>query len=248
MEKKEEKTAVVWYDCPKFVSNLMIILIFVIVICSQSFVIRGNNSLQLFGSIINHNSIYVLVLLYFASLKVKFGKRYFNYFNLFLIILYFVSSITSFLTLIQDFSLSTVLSFSISFVLFIYLIHTFCRDTRLWKDLKMYDSPFNELSNDWYFYTLIVLSLSLLIVKLISTVAFSGVILSILDCIYIVLFGRYIYLYRDYLDGKNKDSNNSGNFDEIKELVKDTLDDASIQVKKIVDIEKKKNKIEEVDE
>ena len=112
----------------------------------------------------------------------------------------------------------------------------------------MYDSPFNELTNDWYFYSLIVLSFSLLIVKLISTVMFSGVILSILDCIYIVLFGRYIFLYRDYLDEKNKDSDNDGNFDEIKDIVKDVIDDASLQVKKIIDVDKKGKKLEEGDE
>lgn len=248
MTKKEEKDIVEWYDNPNFISILMIILICVTIICSQSFVLGGNNSLQLFGSIINHNSMYVLVLIYFVCLKLKFGKKYFNYFNLFLIFIYLISSVTSFLTVIQDFSLATVLSFSVTFVLFIYLIHTLLRDTRLWKDLKMYDSPFNELTNDWYFYSLIVLSFSLLIVKLISTVMFSGVILSILDCIYIVLFGRYIFLYRDYLDEKNKDSDNDGNFDEIKDIVKDVIDDASLQVKKIIDVDKKGKKLEEGDE
>ena len=155
---------------------------------------------------------------------------------------YLVNTITSFLTVIQDFSLSTVLSFSIVFVLFIYIIHTFLRDTRLWKDFNMKVSPFNELTNDWYFYTLIVLSTGLLIVKLISTLLFSGVILSLFDCLYIIILGRYIYLYRDYLDDKNKDSNNSGNFDEIKDLVKDTIDDAATQIKKVIDVDNKKVK------
>ena len=247
MAKKEVKDIVEWYDNPKFISNSMIILILAIILCSQSFVFGGENSLKLFGSIINHNSIYILVLIYFIFLKTNFGKKYFNYLNLFLIFIYVVCTITSFLTVIQDFSLATVLSFSIFFVLFIYLIHTFFRDTRLWKDLKMCDSPFNELSNDWYFYTLIILSSFLLIVKLISTVVFSGVILSILDCIYVVLLGRYIFLYRDYLDDKNKDANNSGNFDEIKDFVKDTIDDATIQVKKFVETEKKVTKKEKED-
>ena len=81
MTKKEEKDIVEWYDNPNFISILMIILICVTIICSQSFVLGGNNSLQLFGSIINHNSMYVLVLIYFVCLKLKFGKKYFNYFN-----------------------------------------------------------------------------------------------------------------------------------------------------------------------
>ena len=46
----------------------------------------------------------------------------------------------------------------------------------------------------------------------------------------------------DYLDDKNKDSNNSGNFDEIKDLVKDTIDDAATQTKKVIDVDNKKVK------
>lgn len=237
--KNSKKKIIEWYDNPSFVSNLMIVLISCIVICSQSFAIGDNNSLQLFGSIINHNTVYILVLIYFLCIKINVGKKYFNYLNLFVIFVYLVSAITSFLTVIQDFSLATVLSFSIIFVLFIYLVHTFLRDTRLWKDLNMTESPFNELTNDWYFYTLIVLSTFLLVVKLISTLLFSGVILSLFDCLYIVIFGRYIYLYRDYLDSKKKDSENSGNFDEIKDLVKDTIDDAAIQIKKAIDADNK---------
>ena len=242
MAKKTKKEIVEWYDNPSFISNLMIILISCIVICSQSFAIGDNNSLQLFGSIINHNTVYILILIYFLFLKINFGKKYFNYLNLFIMFIYFVCSITSFLTVIQDFSLATVLSFSVIFVLFIYILHTFLRDTRLWKELNMSESPFNELTNDWYFYTLIVLSSSLLIVKLISTLMFSGVILSLFDCLYVVIFGRYIYLYRDYLDDKKKDSDNDGNFDEIKDLVKDTIDDAAIQIKKVMDADKKEAK------
>lgn len=242
MAKEAKKKAIEWYDNPNIISNLMIGLIFCIVICSQSFAIKETNSLELFGSIINHNTVYILVLIYFLTLKTKFGKKYFNYLSLFLIFVYLVCTVTSLLTVIQDFSLTTVLSFSGLFVLFIYIIHTFLRDTKLWKDFNLGESPFNELTNDWYFYTLVVLSTFILIVKLISTVMFSGVILSIFDCLYIVLFGRYIYLYRDYLDSKKKDSDNSGNFDEIKEMVKDTIDDAATQIKKVIDVDTKDKK------
>ena len=75
MAKKAKKEVVEWYDNPNFISNLMITLIFCIVICSQSFAIGDNNSLQLFGSIINHNTVYILVLIYFLSLKVTAGKK-----------------------------------------------------------------------------------------------------------------------------------------------------------------------------
>ena len=65
MAKKTKKEIIEWYDNPNFISNLMIVLIFSIIICSQSFAIGDNNSLQLFGSIINYNTVYILVLIYF---------------------------------------------------------------------------------------------------------------------------------------------------------------------------------------
>ena len=50
-------------------------------------------------------------------------------------------------------------------------------------------------------------------------------------------------LYRDYLDFKKKDLDNDGNFNEIKDFVKDTVEDAATQLKKVMDVEKvKKNK------
>ena len=69
MAEKKKKEIIEWYDSPRFISNLMILLIFSIVICSQSFAIGDNYSLKLFGSIINHNTVYMLVLIYFLSLK-----------------------------------------------------------------------------------------------------------------------------------------------------------------------------------
>jgi hypothetical protein len=115
------------------------------------------------------------------------------------------------------------------------MIHTFFRDTRYWKEFRLNNSPFNEFSNDSYFYSVIVVSVFLLAVNLISTVAVSGVILSMLDAIYLVLFGRFIYLYRYYLDSNNKDTDNAGNFDEIRESIKNTFDDTSNKVKDLLD-------------
>ena len=48
MAKKKKKEIIEWYDSPRFISNLMILLIFSIVICSQSFAIGDNYSLKLF--------------------------------------------------------------------------------------------------------------------------------------------------------------------------------------------------------
>lgn len=236
--KKKEK----WYDSGFVISNLIILVIIITIVCSQSFAVSG--SLAQFGSIINYNSIYLLVLVYFVCLKVKIGKKYFNYLNLFLIFVYFFVTITSLLTVIQSFGLKTLIDFILNLVLIIYLVHTMFRDTRIWKEFKLGNSPFNEISNDMYYYTLIVFALFNLAVKLISTVYFSGVVLAVIDLIYILLLGRYIYLYRDYLDFNKKDINNEGNFDELRENVQELTHNVTEKVSDTV--EAVSNKVEEI--
>ena len=224
-----------WYDSGNKVTNALLLVIVTIIICSQSFVLGQDLSLQLFGSIINHNSVYLLLLVYFIFIKFKFGKKYFNYLNVALMLLYSISTFTSLLTVIQSISLDSVLDFIINLIIIIYLFHTMFRDTRVWKEYKLSKSPFNELSNEWLFYSITLVSLVLLVVNLISTVVVSGVIISILDTIFVILFARYIYLYRAYLDSKKIDSDNEGNFDKITENIKESVDNATDKVKKAID-------------
>ena len=219
MEKDEKN----WYNSANVITNLIIITILFIMISSQSFAANGDNSFKLITSMINHNITYVLILIYFVLLKFKIGKKYFNYLNLFLLVLYLISTITSLLTLFQSFGLNTVFDFIINFVFLVYFSHTMFRDTSYWKEYRLGDSPFNEFDNDWYFYVVVILGVLSLCINLISVVEIKGVILAILDCIYVVLFGRYVYLYRDYLDSHKISINNSGNFDEIKDNIKESI-------------------------
>ena len=170
------------------------------------------------------------------------GKKYFNYLNVLLIFIYLISTITSFLTLIQSFSLNTIYIFIENVILLIYLVHTMLRDTRLWNELHLSKSPFNEISNEGYYYAIIVVVVFGLIVNLISTVVISGLFVSILDTIYVLLFGRYIYLYRDYLDYNKLDSDNEGNFDNVKKEIKEVLDKTDIDDKVVDAVNKIKDK------
>ncbi len=202
---------------------------------SQSFANSNGFSLTLFGSVINHNSVYLFVLIYFILIKFSFGKKYFNYLNLILIFLYGLTTVTSLLTLVQAFSLNTVLEFAINFMLFVYLFHTMLRGTVIWKDFKLSNSPFNELTNENSYYIVILLSVFILIVDLISTAVLRGIVISLLDAIFLVLFGRYIYLYRKYLDEKKIDIDNEGNFDEVRKTIDDTMDAAHDKVQEVLD-------------
>lgn len=248
MKKEDINNSLSWYDSGNIVTSLIISVILLIIVCSQSFAISGDNSLALFGSVINHNSIYLLVLVYFIFLKTTFGKKYFNYLNVCLIFIYFIATFTSLLTVVQSFSLNAILIFAINFVLVVYLFHTMFRDTLVWNEFKLGNSPFNEIDNELYFYIIVVLSVFLLAVNLISTVVVSGVIISILDAIYTFLFSRYIFLYGSYLNLKNKDSDNCGNFDEIKENIKDAVDEVSEKINNFVDEVKIDEKVDAVKE
>ena len=231
----EKKKAIKWYDDARTVSTLIISVILLIIICSQSFVVVGDSSIEIFSSVINHNSIYLLILFYFICLKTYYGKKNFNYINVFLVFVYFILSVTSFLTIIQSFSIVTILDFLVDFIVLIYLFHTMFRDTRIWKDFKLGNSPFNEITNDAYYSTIIILVGISLIINLISTVVLSGLFVSILDAIYVSLLARYIYLYRDYLDINKKDIDNSGNFDKIKSGLKNDLNEIKEKVSDVSD-------------
>lgn len=226
---KQEK--IKWYDNARTITTLIICTILLILVCSQSIAVVGEGSFRVFSSVINHNTSYLLLLIYFISIKTYFGKKYFNYFNVFIIFIYFILSVTSFLTIVQSFSFNTIIEFIINIILLVYLFHTMFRDTRIWKEFKLGNSPFNEIPNDYYFSTLLIMITFSLIVNLISTVVLSGLIVSVLDTIYVGLFARFIYLYRDYLDSKKLDFNNSGNFDSIKEEINQNVD----EIKKTID-------------
>ena len=230
MSKSVKKKKIKWYDNGEILTSIIMGVIALIVIASQGLA-NGQLSFAFFSSVINHNSIFILVFVYFAFLKFDFGKKNFNYLNIFLVFLYFITTITSLLTVIQSFSLTTVLSFILNLFLLIYLSHTMFRDTSIWKDYHLYASPFNELTNEWFFYTILVITVLSLAVDLISTVEIDGVVISFLDAVYYGLFARYVFLYREFLDRKKLNSDNSGNFDEVREKVQDVLDQTEIDDK-----------------
>ena len=233
--KNNNSKELTWYNNASKVVNLILGTILLVIVFSQSFAANSDFSLKLFGSIINHNSVYLFVLIYFILLKFNVGKKYFNYLNLLLIFLYGITTVTSLITLVQAFSLNTVLEFSINFFLLVYLFHTMLRGTIVWKDFRLNKSPFNELSNDTQYYIILVLTVLMLIVDLISTAVLRGIIISALDALFLVLFGRYIFLYRKYLDDNKIDIDNEGNFDEVRKTIDDTVDKAQDKVKDVLD-------------
>ncbi len=197
---KQEKN-VPWYNNASIVVLLLIGIIALIVLSSQSFSNVGEvGALMIVQNILNHNITYMIVFVYFVSLLTKFGKKYFDYSNLLMVVFFFVIFITSLLTLLHSFSLVTLLTFANNFLIFIYFLHTFARGTRFWKEFKLDKSAFNELGSDWYFNAIMLIEITLFAVSLISMTTVDGTFLATFDCVYVILFARYIYLYGVYLD------------------------------------------------
>lgn len=200
MEKKEE---IEWYNNPNFITTIAITLLALIIILSQSFAVKNNlGTNDILRNLLNHNSIYLLGLLYFVPLKTASGKRYFNYLNVFLMIVYAIFTTTSVLTIVQSFGFNSLLGLGINIVYLVYMIHTFLRNTRIWKEFKLEKSPFNEISNNNYFYAIIILSIVLLTINLIEASTFDGVVLSLLGTTYTCILARFIYLYKIHLEQK----------------------------------------------
>lgn len=230
MNKKEENLEFGWLDNPSTIVDVIILLIAFVVLLSQSLAVNnGTSTFAVMSNVINHNSIYLISLVYFISLKTKFGKKYFNYLNLFLIILYLIISITSLLTLFQSFSLLKIVALLMNVSIFTYLFHTLLKGTRLWKEFGLSRSICNEITNEMYFYVVVVLSVILLALKLIFTTSFGGTILTMFDTIYIILFSRYVYLFGMYLENKN-----TVDVDEIKEKVERAVSEMIEKTKKTV--------------
>ena len=104
--------------------------------------------------------------------------------------------------------------------------HTFLRGTVSWKEFKMVRSPFNEIKASSYFAIVFILSALYLVINLISSGEFSGVVLTLFISLYYIFFSRYIYLYSVYLDSIDKDKDNSGNFDEVKDRIVNSVNES----------------------
>lgn len=236
MNLEEKKDNELWYDNPSIVTWLIILIISIIILSSQSFSINSNvDTLRMFQDVLNHNITYMIALVYFVSLKTKFGKKYFDYINLVMIVVFFILFVTSILTVFQSFNLATLLSLAIHTLLVVYFFHVFMRGTRFWKEFSLDKSPFNELSNEWFFWALVIIEVVLFSVNLITTATFNGTVLATFDCIYIILFSRYIYLYGVYLDSKKINVKNTGNFDEYREKVSEVVSELGKKSEAIVE-------------
>ena len=220
----EDKRGKEWYDNSNIITTIAIAILTLTIVLSQSYAVKNNLSTNdILRNLLNHNTLYIIGLMYFIPLKTKTGKKYFNYLNLFLIIIYLIFTVTSFLSILRSFGLTSLISLGINIVFLIYMSHVFLKKTRFWKEFKLEKSPFNEFKNENYYYVQIILAILLLIIDLINSTNIDGVVLSLVGMIYTIILARYIYIYEVHLENSNNKKNEISNdlFSQIDKMDKD---------------------------
>jgi len=192
-----------WYDDPSLITTILIGLIVIILIMSQSYAIRNHYGfLYVVRALLNYSSVYLMYLIYLIFLKTKVGKKYFNMMNLIASFVFVLLTLASILTVIQFPSVGSMVNAVQSLLLSVYFTYVFLEDSKIYEQLGLKKLQFSTVSNDQYFYILLGLIGVGLIVSLIQMVDFTGVVLTLLESIFMVGFVRYIYLYQSYKEAK----------------------------------------------
>ncbi|MCI2042402.1 MAG: hypothetical protein LKJ84_05595 [Bacilli bacterium] len=200
MKNNKEKD---WFDSPRMVTYVIIGLLIVLIILSQSFAINSQlGTSDIIRSILNHNSIYVLTLIYFVMLHFKVGKKYFDHLNVIMLVFFVLITLASMFTVFQSFGLASLLQLGINILFTIYFLYAFISNTVIGKELHLSTSVIVELKNEQYFYLITTLLVVHLVVALINSTSFESIVISLLEVLFYFLFARYISLYKEYDDMK----------------------------------------------
>ena len=200
MKNNKEKD---WFDSPRMVTYVIIGLLIVLIILSQSFAINSQlGTSDIIRSILNHNSIYVLTLIYFVMLHFKVGKKYFDHLNVIMLVFFGLITLASMFTVFQSFGLASLLQLGINILFTIYFLYALISNTVIGKELHLSTSVIVELKNEQYFYLITTLLVIHLVVALINSTSFESIVISLLEVLFYFLFARYISLYKEYDDMK----------------------------------------------
>ena len=202
MQKNEKD----FFDSPSMITFILIGLLVVLIILSQSFAIQSHMEAgEIFRSIINHNSIYLVSLIYFILIRFKFGKKYFDYLNVLFFVFFLLSTFAGLFTIFQSFGFASILNLSFNILVTLYFGYSFFTDTVIGRDLKLSDSPLSEIKNGQYYYLLLGIIAVSLVVSLIDVNNFEDVVVYLLEAMYQFFLIRYIYLYKEYIESKSEE-------------------------------------------
>lgn len=195
-----------WYDDENLITSMLIGLLILIIIVSQSFAIRNQLGLGfMVRSLLNYNSIYLIFLTYFILIKTKFGKRNFNVCNICLIVIQMLVVLASLFNIFQVFHVTTITNFILNGMVFIYMIYSLLKDTALWERFHLSKLSFERIENQYYFYIISAVAGLSLIIGIFSSFSFDTVVLSLLKTMMMIGIARYLYLWLNYQEKRTKE-------------------------------------------
>ena len=145
-----------WYDDPSLITTILIGLIIIILIMSQSYAIRNHYGfLYVIRALLNSSSVYLMYLIYLIFLKTKVGKKYFNMMNLLASFVFILLVLASVLTVIQFPSIGSMINAVQSMILTVYFTYVFLEDSKIYEQLGLKKLQFSTVKNEQYFYILL---------------------------------------------------------------------------------------------
>ncbi len=199
------KKTVEWFNNPNLIVNMMIGLLAIGILISQTVAIRsGLDFQQAVNQLFNDNSVYTIYLVYFVSLNFKFGKRHFDALSVVMFVFQSIILLTSLLNIIQAVGLISIFDFIMHVALWLYISNSLIKRTSFWKNLNLEQVSFTFIKNIDYFYIVVASSLIILILGLIGSLDFNYVLIILLDCLVYIGVARYLYLFSKYFEDKNK--------------------------------------------
>lgn len=187
---------VAWLNDPNQVTNVLIVglLIYMLISIIYSYV----SDLGLLDLIGNY-FFYIALTVYFLLMKVQFGKKYFSYMNVGILLLLGINVLGSLFNILTTFNFTTTFSLLVDSLLLGYFANSFFA-----KYLNKVDI-LKKVNNIKMFYILSFILLLLhiaLLIKYFTVLPIIKIGKYIMQLFILLFFTRYIYLYKKYKEMK----------------------------------------------
>ena len=188
----KEIKGIAFLNSPRQITNALIIglLIYMLFSIADNYV--SNNGLL---DLIGNSFFYIYLTIYFLLLKTQFGQERFSYMNVILGALLGIHLIGSLFNILTTFNFTMIFNLVVDLLLFFYFISSFFN-----KYLNKIEW-IKGMNNKIIFYILCIVILIfylLLLIKYVSVLPVIKILRYIVELFVLLLFSRYIYLYKKF--------------------------------------------------
>lgn len=181
---------------PRQITNALIVGLLIYVLFSIAYNYVSNQGLL---DLIGNSFFYIILTIYFLLLKTRFGQERFSYMNVILYILLGINLLGSIFNILTTFNFTMIFNLLVDLLLFIYFASSF-----FYKYLKKIDW-LGKISNQMFFYILcglIFIFYLLILIKYVRVLPVLKILRYIVEFVVLLLFNRYIYLYKKFKEMK----------------------------------------------